>query len=274
MSYQSRGTGSMSTDTGFLGLVWGAISIGVAVVSVWGLVCAARITLSGLSLLIDTLTNGAPADVMKTLVLNGMGGVLGGVAIVVLRSWARKSGHLSQSFVSALFNKGLAAPALDGIFLGRVLIGGIVGFLVGMANGAAGFINFPQFLSESGGTEVFHNTVYPIVAFLGGGFGGPGGTDFWALLFLIVVIIAAALLMGFLAGFLLHVVLAGVGGTIKGGTKAYVTKILTERTVGEKMEESHPIRAGVTRGLLIGLIVGTLESIFTVLGVVRFIAPR
>jgi hypothetical protein len=274
MSYQSRGTGRASADTGFLGLVGGTISIGVAVVSVWGLVCAARITLSGLSLLIDTLTNGGPADIVRALVLNGIGGVLGGVAVVVLRSWARKSGHLSQSFVSALFNKGLAAPRLDGIFLGRVLIGGIVGFLVGLANGAAGFISFPQFLSESGGTEVFHNTVYPIVTFLGGGFGGPGGTDFWALLFLLVVIVAAALLIGVLAGFLLHLVLAGVGGTIKGGTKAYVTKILTERTKGEKIEESHPIRAGMTRGLFIGLIVGILESIFTILGVVRFVGAR
>jgi hypothetical protein len=273
-SYGSHTPHGPTQSTGIGGMIVGAIGLGAIGVSVWGLVCAARITFSALSLLIDIITDGGPSGLVRVVVLNGVAGVLAAAAVAILRSWPRKTGRLSESFVSALFNKGLAAPGLDGVFIGRVILGTIVGFLVGAANGASGFINFPQFVSETHGAEVFRSTVYPIAAFLGGGFGGPGGTDVWSLLFLVIVIILAALLVGLLAGFLLNVVLAGVGGTVKGGTKAYITKILTERTKGERTQEPHPILAGMRQGLLIGLIIGILESIFTILGVVRFVAQR
>lgn len=268
-----RSTGSMST--GSSNPIGGLFALGVMAVSIWAVVCAARITLTAAGLLFDVVLGSAASDMVQNVVLSAIAGAFAGVAVGVMRSFRRKSAQLSQSLISALVSKGLAAPTLDSIFWGRVVLSGLVGFLVGSLNGATGIISFPQVIGGSA-QQVVTSTMFPLAQFLGGGFGGPGGDGFWAIVFLIFVILIAALFAGIVAGFLTHVLFAAVGGMTKGAARAYVSRILQEPhgdQSGEKEERHNPIVAGMIRGLIVGSCTGILEIVFTAMGVVRFYRP-
>jgi hypothetical protein len=136
-------------------------------------------------------------------------------------------------------------------------------------SGAIGIISFPQFLSDSAGTY-FQGDVFPLLTFLGGGFGGPGGDGFWSLLFLILVIILTAILTSLLAGVLLHTVVWALSGGAKAGAKALTMRALSDPSRQESGVERHPIVAGIARGALVGVLTGIVQSTFTVLGVMQF----
>jgi hypothetical protein len=222
--------------------------------------------LAALSQLIQVIFAGEASEIIGNVVLSAIAGVFAGIAVAVIRSWPRRTIDSTAPFVSALFTKGLAAPQLDNVFWARALIGGIIGFLVGGASGSSGMISFLQFFSESS-SSVMQNSLFPLHTFLGGGFGGPGGTGFFELVFLIIVIIIAAVVIGLFSGLLLQLLLAGLGGAAKGATKTYIERILEERTTDQ---EPHPIVAGMKRGALVGLLAGVVQAVFTVWGVVKF----
>src|ERR1043166_744503 len=165
---------------GFLGLA------GV-VIGIWALVCAARLILAAISALLappDWITvPGLAANIFE----NAICGLFAGLAIGVLMAWGRKPGNLASSFLSALFNKNLAQPDLDALFWGRVVLSGVVGWIVGRTAGGVGIIALPSSWSLNAQT-ILHATNTPLGRFIGGDFGGPGGTDFFPLLFLFVVI--------------------------------------------------------------------------------------
>jgi len=130
-----------------------------------------------------------------------------------------------------------------------------------------GMLNLPQFLWGTS-EAVIHESAYPIIGLVGGGFGGPGGTGLLSLAFIVLVIIIAALLAGLLIGVISHVLLLALAGTTKGAAKAYFTKILRDEPSGAS--DPNPIGTGAVRGLITGLTVGILESIFTLMGIVKF----
>jgi hypothetical protein len=275
MGSVSRGpSSSSSSSSSSSNPIAGIASLAAAVISVWAVVCAARIVLSGVVLLFDALTGpAASASLAENLVMSGIAGVFSGVAIAMVRAWPKKAGHTSETFVSALFSKGLAAPTLDGVFWERFFIGGIIGLAVGILTGACGAISFLQ--PEGGAASILQDATYPIVAFLGGGFGGPGGTGFWAILFLILVIILTAVLVGFFAGVIVHLSVFALAGMVKGTTKAMTLQGLEEKS-GEPNKKPHPIQAGMIRGMLTGLLNGVVEAIFTAWGVLNLpaVPPR
>jgi len=222
--------------------------------------------LSGIALIFDVLSGTASASLVENLVMSGIAGIFAGVAVAVTRAWPKKAGHTSETFVSALFSKGLAAQTLDGVFWERVLIGGIIGLAVGALTGVCGAISV---FSTDAAANVLRDTTFPIVVFLAGGYGGPGGAGFWAILFLILVIILTALLVGLFAGLIVHLCVLALAGMVKGTTKAMVLEGLGEKSGGETAKKSHPVKAGMVRGMLAGLLTGIVEAIFTTWGVLN-----
>jgi hypothetical protein len=258
-TYSSRGpTGPISSGTSITDI----LAIPVFGIALWALVCAAGVTMSGIAGAVSLIAAGKTADIASNILLNGIGGVFAGLAVVAFRGWSRKPGHTGESFVSALFNKGLMTPELDHIFWRRALLGGLIGGIVGAVNGGAGFLNFPQFLSGSA-AAVMHDRTLAITAFIGGGAGGGG---IFSLIFLIIVMIVAAIIVALIAGFLLHLLLYGVAGATKGATKAYIVRALQDKDDGDQ----HPISSGLVRGFIVGVATGIFEAVFTTLGLIQF----
>lgn len=270
----SRGIGTgIGTSTGD-NPVAGIVSLGVAGVSIWALVCAARMTISAVGFVLGALANGGPIGLGTNVLQSAVGGAFAGVAIIILRNWSRRHSAPIEPFLSAVFGKHLGGPAIDRVFLGRVVLGGFVGFLVGALHGGQGILSFPQFLFQTT-ADVLSQKTYPIMVLVGGGFGGPGGTGFWSLAFLILVIVVAAVLSGLVIALLVHLALAIATGTltgsVKGGVKAYVVRLLDDRSDQAALANPHPIVSGMARGALVGLIVGVVEAAFTAWGVGRSI---
>jgi hypothetical protein len=240
----------------------GVLGLGVAAFSIWGLVCAARITLGAVSVLVDVFLGAAPSSLLGSVTLSAFAGAFAGIALALLRSLRRKPDAASKSFLSALFSKGLTRSINSG-FWGRALISGTVGLLVGAITGASGAISFPQFFNGSASSILSAGSL-PLMVFVGGGFGGPGGTGFWSMLFLILVLILMGLIIGILSGLIVHLVVAAAAGATKGATKEAVLRILEEP---DEKPQPHRIRNGVVRGALTGVVVTILESIFTVWGI-------
>src|SRR5437868_809891 len=98
--------------------ILGAIGLLAMGISLWVLACAAAVTLSGLSLLLDLSLHGGPAGIIQNVLMSGVAGIFAGVAMAIVRCWPRKTSALTKSFISALFSKGLAEPQLDAVFWG------------------------------------------------------------------------------------------------------------------------------------------------------------
>jgi hypothetical protein len=262
------GTRSVGTSTSGNNPISGIIGLAFTALSIWGLVCAARIIFATVSLLLKGLGGGLAATITVNIALSAVAGFFAAVGTEILRQNYRRASKYGGHFISSLFQKRLGESMLDSVFWGRVVIGGCVGLAAGAVNGSMGILNFPQFLWGTAG-RIIHESSYPIIAFVGGGFGGPGGTGFFSLAFLVLVIIISAVLAAFLIGFLLHLLMYGIAGMTKGATKAYLTDILRDQSAGEGKDD-HPVVAGMRRGFYIGLIVGIIESVFTVLGIIKF----
>jgi hypothetical protein len=223
-------------------------------------------------LALDVLLGAAPDAVTSNVVLSGIAGAFAGVAIAMTRSLRRNPGSAGKSFISALFSKGLGAPSPDGALWSGVLLGAAVGSFVGALTGAAGFISFPQTISGHSG-DAFAGTLFPLTAFLGGGFGGPGGTHFGSLLFLALVVIMTALLVGLSIGFLVHLAIYNLAGATAASTQALILRALQGAPKGGNRHQRHPLREGAIRGALTGALVGLTEAAFTVWGVANFYHP-
>jgi hypothetical protein len=237
-------------------------------VSIWGIICAARICLASASIVLDVLFGAAPSGIVSSVIMSALAGGFAAITIALLRSFRRKAGSSTTSFLSALFNKGLAGPTLDAAFWGRVLVSGAIGWLIGAMTGASGAINFPQFIG--GSADAILSISMPLMVFVGGGFSGPGGTGFWSVLFLIFVLIVLGIVIGILSGFIIHLIVAAVAGGTKGATKEVLLRALED---GEETPKRHRIRNGVVRGALAGLVVAALEAIFTVWGILGLQRP-
>jgi ABC-type multidrug transport system fused ATPase/permease subunit len=248
--------------------ITGLLSLGAFGIFIWGFVCAARIIFSAVSSVLDVISTGWIGDIANNIVLSAIGGALAGLAGVAMRSWPKKPGHTTQSFISALFHKGLADPQLEEAFWFKTLLGGIIGAIVGGISGGGGTVNFPQFFSGSTAT-IIHNRGLAVIGFAGGGFGGPEGGGILSLLFLIVVVLIVAVVVALVAGFVIHLLLYGVAGATKGATKAYILQILKDKGPSD----NHPIMDGLKRGFIVGMIVGVLQAGFTATGIIRFYQP-
>ena len=274
MTFNIRGhvTGSVTSSGNPLYI----LVIPAAGIALWSLVIAAEFVLISAASLIGVLFSTAPDSMAPNIFLSGIAGAFAGIATAMVRSLRRKPSSIEKSFISALFSKGLAAPSLDGPFWIKTLLSTFIGFLVGMATGADGFISFPQAFTGTA-RDVF-SVHYPLVDFLGGGLGGsgagfagPDGFGFWSALFLMLVIILTALLIGSLSGLFVHLLVKAVAGATKASTKELVIQSLEDPAPGE--EKGHPIGQGIIRGALTGVLVGVIEALFTISAVNRFYRP-
>lgn len=267
------------TGNWFLDLI--VVSVGFIVLGLCIILCiiatvlAASLTMAALSVLIKLITQGMPANVLQNILLSVVAGVFAGIATVIVRSWGRKPGHLEKSFLSALFAKGLEAPPYDEVFLGRVLVGGVVGMFVGLVAGASGVLSIPQVLSGAS-HEILINTAYPIyetiVNITGGTGGAGGGSEFnWFMLIAVAVaLIFMALLLGVVSGFVVHIIVSGIAGLMKGTAKEIIIAVLEEKNKDLGSNNPAPLIVGMLRGLLIGLVSGILMAVSTIWGIVRF----
>ena len=246
--------------------VLGVAAIGV---SIWGVVCATGVAIASISLLLKGLGEGLSAAIVANVVLGGIAGFFAAIATEILRQNGRRVAKHGGHFVSSLFQRRLGESSLDTVFWSRVVIGGIIGLLTGALNGSTGMLSFLQFLWGTAETTI-HDPTYPILVLVGGGFGGPGGTGVLSLAFVVLVIIISAIAVALLAGLLVHLLLYGIAGMSKGAIKAYITSILHDQSASRYNDDKHPVLTGMSRGFVIGLAVGIIESIFTVLGIIKF----
>jgi hypothetical protein len=265
---QWEGTGNV-----FLDLLLIAVGFIVLGVSILVTITTAAIMMGTFSLLIKLIIHGATANVLQNLLLSVVAGVFAGIATVIIRFWGRKPSHLEKSFLSALFTKGLEAPTYDKVFWGRVFVGGVVGTIVGLITGTSGALSFPQLISGTA-HEVLTNTVYPISEFvvnLTGGAGAGGGFDYWFyLIVLAIALMLIGLLIGVVSGFIVYIIMSGITGLVKGGSKEFIIAILEERHETLRNKEFAPLFSGVFNGLLTGLAAGVLMAVSTIWGIVRF----
>lgn len=258
-------TGPVGADVNPIVGIAGFAAFGIGL---WVLVCVARLVLAAISFAIAppdwTTVPGLAANIIE----NAVCGLFAGLVIGGLLAWGRKPDKLGESFLSALFNKGLAGPDINALFWGRVVLSGVVGWTVGRVAGGVGMIALPPSLSGAAHT-VLTASAAPIVLFVGGGLGGSGGTDFFSLLFLFLVLIALVIVVALIASALLHLALWGVMGMTKGAVKAYIVELLKPRIGedGKPPDKIAPMIIAMERGFVVGVILGVCESVFTTWGI-------
>jgi hypothetical protein len=241
--------------------------LGFAAVGVWGLICATRLIFAAIGFALTPPTWNTVPGLAVNILENAICGLMAALAIGIILFWGRKPGKLTESFVSALFNGNLAKPDINAVFWGKVVLSGAVGWTVGRVAGGAGIVALPPTIASSG-PVLFGSGKVPLVMFIGGGYGGPGGTDFLPLVFLFVVVFLMIVLLAAVAGTLLHLALYGVAGMTKGGVRAYVLALIKPRAEpgSEPDQSTHPVIVGMQRGFIVGVIVGAFDAAFTTWG--------
>jgi hypothetical protein len=227
---------------------------------VGALVLAAVPLMRGLGNLMSVVSGDLPGAAVSMIVLSGFAGVLAGVAGAVIKSVRFKVDPLAKSFVSAYFNKSLVDIRVDATFLGRLVMGGLIGWMIGAWLAAAGFTSVPELYS---GIYTLHN----LVPMHGGGFGGaPPPAGLFGIIFLLLLAFLAGPIAGFISGALAGVALSVIAGITKGTVKAYVEDVLTEPSD----RTASPVMIGAVRGFFIGLLVGIIQAVVSALAVSRF----
>jgi len=251
---------SSSSPTSLSDVVIGTLGLCAFCLGLWGLISAVSILVATTGFLMgdaswDTLP-GLAANVAQSVFF----GLCAGAAVALFRSTVKSPGQV-ETFISALFNRRLGAPELDAQFFGQVALNGVVGVAVGYIVGAAGATALPAGWSDAS-TGVL-SAATPILAFAGGGFGGPGA-GFWGVIMLILVIIFLALIVAVLSSLLFHLVLFGIGGAMKGGVRSYTTRLLVGGTATDTPAGVRRVIAeSMRRGFLVGGLVALIHSIST-----------
>ncbi|HEX7965237.1 MAG TPA: hypothetical protein VF651_05930 [Gammaproteobacteria bacterium] len=250
----NSGSSSTPASGGFMGF----IGLGVFGLGLWGFISALRILLAATGFLMsdaawDTLP-GLAANVAQSVFF----GLCAGVAVAVLRSTVKTAAGV-ESFVSALFNRRVAAPELDAHFFGQVALTGAIGIAVGYVTGAAGVTMLPAAWSDASAGVLGAAT--PIVAFAGGGFGGPG-PGFWGVIMLILMILFLTLIVAALSSLLLHLILLGMAGATKGGVRSYTTRLLSGDASG-KPDLRRTVAQAMQRGFIVGGLMALIQGIST-----------
>lgn len=235
----------------------------IAMVSmVVALVLAAIPLLSGLGMLLDAVSQDLPHQAVSMIVLSGFAGVFAGVVGAVFKSARFKVDPLAKSFVSAYFNKSLVDIRIDGAFWRRIVVGGVVGWMVGAWLAAAGFTSVPELISD-----VY--TLSNLIPRAGGGFGGaPPPANLFGIIFLLLLAILAGPVAGLTSGSLVSIALSMIAGVTKGTVKAYVEDVLSEPSD----RSASVIMIGAIRGLVVGMVAAIIQAICSALAVFRFAA--
>jgi hypothetical protein len=235
----------------------------IVMVSMLGaLVLAAVPLLSGLGTLLSAVSQDLPHAAVSMIVLSGFAGVFAGVAGAVFKSVRFKVDPMAKSFVSAYFNKSLVDIRIDGAFWGRIVVGGMVGWMVGAWLAAAGFTSVPELVS---GVYTLSN----LIPMHSGGFGGsPPPASLFGILFLLLLAILVGPVAGLISGSLVSIGLSMIAGVTKGTVKAYVEDVLSEPSD----RSASAIMIGAFRGLAVGMVAGIIQAICSALAVFRFAA--
>jgi hypothetical protein len=226
------------------------------------LALAAVPLLSGLGTLLSAVSQDLPHEAVSMIVLSGFAGVFAGVAAAALKTVRFKADPLAKSFISAYFNKSLVDIRIDAAFWGRLVVGGLVGWMVGAWLTAAGFTSVPELL-----TGVY--TLNNLIPMASGGFGGPPPpANPFGIIFLLLLAILAGPVAGLISGSLVSIALSMVAGVTKGTVKAYVEAVLTD----PNNRSSSDIMIGAMRGLVVGILAGIIQAVCSGLAVLRFAA--
>lgn len=248
----SRTTNSTSSPT----TVRQAIAM---LVFLGGLILAAIPVLSGLGTLMSALFGDLSHNAVSMIVLSGFAGVFAGVAGAVIKNVRFEVDPLAKSFLSAYFNRSLVDIRIDAAFWGRIVIGGLVGWMVGAWLTAAGFTSVPELFQG-----IF--TLDNLTPRAGGGFGGaPPPADFFGIVFLLLLVLLAGPLAGFISGSVVSIALSMLAGVTKGIVKAYIEELLENpRRPAARFKDA------TMTGLFSGLMVGIIQAICTGIGIIRF----
>ncbi|MBF0520829.1 MAG: hypothetical protein HQK92_14045, partial [Nitrospirae bacterium] len=196
-----------------------------------------------------------------------------------LKLWANFSSKYSESFLKSIFTKDLILRLPH--FFGIILLNLTVGLIVGAIAGASGSISAGNFvvdaLNNSNVTGVILTT--PIFAIqhiiVSGGFGGVGsGGGFFALFFILIMIIIQAIIIGIISGILISALQGLLFGVIKGVSYSFFKSFVLVKYELKDFTSFNDIviqsmKEGVKTGAIVGFIVGTLQGIFTLIGIIK-----
>ena len=252
---QSSHSSSSSSSGGFMGFV----SLAVFGLGLWGFISAVRVLLAATSFLmsdagLDTIP-GLVANIAQSIFF----GLCAGAVVAFMRATVKSTGQI-ESFISALFNRRLAMPELDAHFFGQVALAGSIGIAVGYITGAAGATAWPAAWSQTSADVLTAAT--PIVAFAGGGFGGPGA-GFWGVIMLILVVLFLTLIVAALSSLLIHLLILGIAGATKGGVRSYTVTLLGGDPSSERPDVKRVVRQAMQRGFIVGGLMALIQSIST-----------
>jgi hypothetical protein len=255
---QIRGSRTIRVASGENPVV-GLIGLTVMGVGVWGLICATRLLFAAIGFAFTPPTWSNVPGLAVNILENAICGLMTALAIGIVMAWEKKPGS------------NLPHPELNAAFWGKVVLFASIGWAVGRVAGAAGTIDLPPAMSNSA-YVLFSSDKVPLVMFIDGRLGGPGGTDFLSLAFLFLVLLIMIVMLAVLVGTMLHLALYGVAGMTKGG-KAYVSKLISSRIEPniEVDNDTHPVVVGMQRGFIVGVIIGTCEAVFTTWGAATLI---
>jgi hypothetical protein len=225
-----------------------------------GLILAAFPLLHGFDTLLSVFSHDLPHGAVSMIALSGFAGIFAGIAAAAVKSAPFKVHPLAKSSLSALFNRSLANIRIDGAFWGRIVIGGLVGWMVGAWLASAGFTSVPELFQ---GVYTLGN----LIPTASGGFGGePPPANIFGILFLVLLIFLAAPLAGLISGWLVRIALSAFAGMTKGVVKNYIEALLTD----PERPASSGIKDGALGGFYVGLIAAIIQTICSIIGVIRF----
>jgi hypothetical protein len=223
------------------------------------------VMLQSVPVLIAAFAGTAPPEAVVNITLSAISGLAAGLFIGVLRRCGRKPGHKAKSLVSAVFRAELAAPQWGSEFWFGVILDGIVGVVVGTVTGASGAISIPQLFTDLPHTFLTQTSV---IAGGSGGAGGPPGL--FLILLTMFVIFMCAIIVGIIAGSIVHLLVLGIAGMAKDTAQDWIQRAM-EPAVYER-DPKHPwIAAAMRHGFAVGATVGMLEAVCTAVGITQLV---
>lgn len=251
--------------------------VAVAVIAAWPMLVAAQMAMAIVSVL-STLVTGEPIrGLINAIFLGGISGLFSGSAIALLRSlvprwreWRRQAREAVEHATDEAFDERLA-EGINASWWFHVLFAAGIGLVTGAIGAAGGVSGLFQFLDGSG-SALLTNHAYPMATLLGGGFGGPGGDNGWALVFFVVVIVLLLLVFALAATVAAHILVllaAGVAGMVREGAKEKVLHMVKAEPLrreagpsrGEK--ERAPLTVSLVRGLGAGIVTALVHGLIT-----------
>ena len=143
-----------------------------------------------------------------------------------------------------------------------------MGVVVGTVTGASGAVSIPQLFTDLPHSFLTQTSV------IGGGSGGAGGPPgLFFILLMMFVILMCAVIIGIVAGSIVHLLVLGIAGMAKDTAQDWIQRVM-EPAVYERDPKHRWIAAAMRHGFAVGATVGMLEAVCTAVGITQLVVGQ